>query len=149
VSAARVAAAILTLGPVGRYSRRPGIMAVLILAAAYTLVPPPLLSRAVLLVALVLAVGWARHAATPVSLGDRPAVAERAVGVWGVLLLAPETWPGFLGAVAGHLALVELPVGGRPVLDRLPGSGSGARVGIATLLGLAWGIVLRLLLTTG
>lgn len=146
MTGARLAAGILTLGPVGQYSRRPGIMAILLLAACFTLVPPPLLSRVALTGALVLAVGWARIATTPGALQGRPAVAERAAGVWGALIPVPETWPGFLAALAGYAALVELPVAGSSILDRLPLARSGARVGIATLLGLGWGIVVRLLL---
>jgi hypothetical protein len=141
-----VAAAIASLGPVGRYSRRPRLTGILLSGAVYTLLPPPLISRALLVAAFALLAGWAAGAVRPHADDDRPVLIDLAAGAWASLLFVPENWMGFLGAIGGYLVLVEGAGVDRRIRLHLSAGTGFRRVGVAVGLGLLVGAVASLVL---
>jgi hypothetical protein len=122
---------------------------ILLAGALYTLLPPPLISRALLVAAFALLAGWAAGAVRPHTDDDRPVLIDLAAGAWASLLFVPENWMGFLGAIGGYLVLVEVLGVDRRIRSRLSAGTGLRRVAVAVGLGLLVGgvvaVVLRLL----
>ena len=91
------------LGPIGRHSRRPALMATAVAAAMFGFLPEESLTRVVCTLALVLLAEAAVRLGAPwpePGAGDPEPVIDRCAGMWCALLPLPRSLPFLLVAFA-------------------------------------------------